>query len=204
MGTPPRTAAAVFAVWLLVGAGLALSGVLERAPQVLAPLLIVVPVAAFLVALGASPSLRAAAGAMDLRWPILFNVVRAPIGFELLVLEQRRVLPGSFAIHAGWGDLVVGIAAVFAFRAIPMTTRERRRFVVAWNTLGLADIVLVIASAQILLFARPGSGIETLWTSPLALVPVVIVPLVLVAHAIVLLQLAATRRPEHRRAADRH
>ena len=204
MSRPPRFAIVVFAAWLGACGALALSGLLETAPRVLAPLLIVVPVAAFLVGLATSPSLRGAVGTMDLRWPVLLQVIRAPMGLGFLVLERRGVLPGGFAIHAGWGDLVVGVASVFAFRAIPMSTRERRRFVVAWNAVGLADILLVVATAQLLLFMRPGSGMEALWRSPLALIPVVVVPLVLVAHVVVELQLAATRRLEHRRAADRH
>ena len=46
---------------------------------------------------------------VDLRWLVLFHLLRLVAGVYFLVLCQRATLPCAFAMRAGWGDIIVAV-----------------------------------------------------------------------------------------------
>jgi hypothetical protein len=174
--------AAVGLAWIMVALAIASLGLLARAPFVI-PLAILGSVAASVLAYGRVPALRAALAGVDLRVPILFNVVRAPIGAAFLVEYANGRLPALFALRGGWGDIVAGALAIVAVVALPATTRARRGIVLAWNALGLLDILSVVATAQYLLFVAHDPLMRAAFPSfGYALLPTLVVPWVVLSH----------------------
>ena len=98
-----------------------------------------------------------------------------------------------WAVPAGWGDLAVAVTAVLvAVFALPVTSRGRWWAVLAWNTFGLLDILLVLGSAVRLVGIDP-TLLRALTHFPLGLLPVLIVPLILVSQVLIYGRLARER-----------
>lgn len=143
-------------------------------------------------------SFRSFARRIDLRIPILFHVVRLPIGAAFLVLEAQGRLPATFATRAGWGDVLTGGLAVGAAIA---AAKGHARLVGAWNLLGLVDILMVVGTANYLLFVagRP-EALRTMTAFPWSAIPIVVVPLVIATHVLVYARLRAAAAGERGRA----
>jgi hypothetical protein len=62
------------------------------------------------------------------------------VGFTFLVLYSYGILPGLFALPAGWGDIAIGATAPFA--AMALANPGRRRSFIVWQALGILDLVL--------------------------------------------------------------
>jgi hypothetical protein len=189
--------------FLLVWAGLALavslSGVFESPPVFLVPLVIWSGPIAFVTAYAKSRRFREAMLGLDLRPAVLFHLVRVVAGAAFLVLHQRGELPGAFALKAGWGDIVVGLAALPAALALPARTPARRWGVLAWNVAALLDILMVVAMAsRLMLFNEDPSVLAVMSRFPMSLLPLFVVPLVLITHFLVMARLWKPR-PEHPR-----
>ena len=185
---------AVPAIWFAAAIGVSASGILHDPPRPLLPLLIWAPVLAFLASYARSHRLRQLVLSLDLRWPIFFHLLRAPIGATFLLMEAAGSLPSEFAIKAGVGDIVVGITAIFAMVCFPLLSTLRTRTVLVWNTLGLADILMVFVVAQRLLFlsGNPDALVE-LTRFPILIVPIFVVPMVLITHLVVFAQIWSNR-----------
>ncbi|AKF09253.1 hypothetical protein [Sandaracinus amylolyticus] len=161
----------------------------ERLPLV--PLSIAGGTLALVIAYRRVPSFRAFAQRIDLRVPILLHFVRLPIGVAFLVMASRGALDPTFATIAGYGDILAGGLALVA-AAMP----SRTGIVRAWNVIGLADILLVVATAQrILFFSGHPETMSTMAAFPWSTIPTFVVPLVIATHLLVLARLSATRRP---------
>jgi hypothetical protein len=89
--------------------------------------------------------IRAWALNVELRWLVLFHVIRLLAGVYFLVLCRGNQLPCGFATPAGWGDIVVAVLALAVVSA--MRTEFAKTLLVIWNTLGLIDILFVVLSA---------------------------------------------------------
>ena len=155
---------------------------LQRLPPAALPAVIFGLVAVLLYALFRVAVLRAWIMALDLRALVLVHLTRF-VGIYFLILHQRGELPYAFAIPAGIGDIVVAVMALPVAFA-PLAEGPRRRAVVIWNTVGLVDILLVIASAARLNLAAPGE-LRALTHLPLSLLPTFLVPLIIVTHVII-------------------
>jgi len=108
------------------------------------------------------------------------------VGFYFLFLGRDGRLPQAFAFPAGIGDIVVAIGALILL-GLPTLMRSRQT-VLAWNIIGLADILFVV-------FQALRSGLND-WVSmaalrelPLAMLPTFFVPLILVSHVLILVRL---------------
>jgi hypothetical protein len=120
---------------------------------------------------------------IDLRWLVLLHLTRLFAGAYFLVLCQRRQLPCAFATLAGWGDIVIGVLAVEVVIAMH-PTQLAKLFLLSWNTLGLIDIVFVVASA--LWFGlKDWQSMHALRELPLSLLPTFLVPLIIASHALI-------------------
>ena len=94
--SPSTIVFAVLAVWLVTAIVAAASGVLESPPPPVTPVLVWGPVVVFLIAFARSPSFRGWALGVNLRWLVLYHVVRAGIGTGFLLMSGDE-LPPEFA-----------------------------------------------------------------------------------------------------------
>ncbi len=142
-------------IWFVAATGVGVSGLLARLP-VPPPAIAGALTVLLLAALLASATLRMRMRAVGLRSFVAFHIVRIAAGAWFLVLSSRRVLQGEFAQVAGWGDIVVGIgAAIVWWLCFPLASTMQRRLLLLWNTLGLLDIVAVLANGARIFIRDP-------------------------------------------------
>jgi hypothetical protein len=180
---PSRWIIGFVATWLVFALILAARGVLARAP-VPPPAIAFSLTGAILLSLWWSRIAREQVRRLGPGPLVGFHLIRLVVGVYFLILYQRGVLPGEFATLAGWGDILVGAsAALVLWLCVPVRTVPRRAGLLAWNAIGLIDIVLVLSNG-IRLFARdPGLAVP-FTTFPLALLPLFVVPLVITSHLV--------------------
>lgn len=188
-----RTVGVVLGVWLLVACMIGAAGLFYGMPASVVGATNGVLITLVVLAIYGIRSLRAWTLHVSLRWLILYHVVRLPAGVGFLVLHARGALPDSFALVAGWGDILVAVAAlVVAILAVPMTTRLRWWAVLLWNVFGLADILQVLGTALRSGAADPRQ-VVAITAFPMSLLPTFVVPLVLVTHMLIFARLWRTR-----------
>jgi hypothetical protein len=109
------------------------------------------------------------------------------IGFTLLALYTYGILPGMFALPAAWGDIFMGLTAPLV--ALRLANRKHLKIFVAWQILGIADLVAAVATAAMAAVIRPhGIGPDAMASLPLSVIPTFGVPLLLILHVISLAQ----------------
>lgn len=150
-------------------------------------LAVALPVIAGIIAFRGSAVVRALAYDVPLEWLAAVHVGRL-LGVFFLLLYASGRLPPTFALTAGWGD--VGVAAM----ALPVAWYIHRRAAgwrtatLAWNTAGLADLLLAVTlgigsapdSPIRFIFEVPNSGMVT--SLPWLMIPAFLVPLYLLTH----------------------
>ena len=178
--------------WLLLAIGLAASGQVARLrPPV--PQLILFGLTLALIAAGAMlPGFRLWLAGLNLRQIVALHLTRF-VGIYFLVLYRRGELPYDFAVPGGWGDIVVATGALILVLLVPDLAR-RRPWLLAWNLLGLLDILFVVATASRLALADPWS-MQALLRLPLSLLPTFLVPLLIASHLYLFVRLR-TERPQ--------
>ncbi len=191
------------ALWAAAAITLAASGILGVLPRPAIPLLVWSTVGTFVVTYRRSPTLRAFVATVDLRVPVLYHLVRVLFGALFLMEMRAGNLPASFAKLAGPGDIAAGLLAVPAAYFATRSDKTSRALVLAWNVLGLLDILAVFFTAmRLLLFVRDERFFQTFQRMPYAALPLLVVPLILVTHLVVFLRLRANagnlRRHEER------
>jgi len=135
-------------------------------------------------------AIRACVLNIDLRWLVLLHLTRLFAGAYFLVLCQRGQLPCAFARPAGWGDIVIGVLAVAVASALH--TQFGKTFLLSWNTLGLIDIIFVVATA--LRFGlQDWQSMHALRELPLSLLPTFLVPLIIASHVLIFVRLPRAR-----------
>lgn len=178
----PRPRAPVgllFLGWFVVAAILTVRGTLA-ALNPPGPQAVIAGLTALLLAAGAFwPGFRSWRAGINLRQLVALHITRL-VGIWFLVLAGRGALPSSWAVPAGWGDIAVATLALGIVLLVPDLT-ARRGVVLAWNLLGLADLLFVIGSASRLAFADP-DALRGLFAFPTGLIPVFLVPLLLASH----------------------
>jgi hypothetical protein len=166
-------------------------------PPIALGLSVLLPVVLFVAAYRRRSSFWAFCQTLDLRYVVAVHLWRViAIDFLLCCAEGR--LPAGFALPAGIGDILTGLAAVpLAFAISRATMPATRKQFVAWNIFGLLDLVLAV-SLGIMHSGGPtgiltGSGPSTLLMSefPRSLIPTFLVPLFMLLHL-----LALARRKE--------
>jgi hypothetical protein len=127
------------------------------------------------------------------RFFVLLNVTRF-IGFYFLVLRSHRQLPSAFAVPAGCGDIAVaGFAVIIA--CMPADSAGGRRAYLAWNIMGLADILFVVFMAARLAVLQPDS-MRALTHLPLSLLPTFLVPIIIASHIVLFVKLRTSKSYE--------
>lgn len=157
----------------------------------LIPLFAIVPPAIVLLVLWLAPSARRVLAAASL--PLLVGVqLYRVIGAIFLVLLAQGQVPSSFALPAGWGDIVVGLTAPVVAIALARGVRGGPALAVAWNVAGLLDLVVAVGMGTGLLapLLAPELGraapAAAMGVFPLILVPAFAVPVSILLHILAL------------------
>ncbi|HLZ02454.1 MAG TPA: hypothetical protein VKR55_09925 [Bradyrhizobium sp.] len=179
------------AVWLLAGVGAFEPGM----PIPLLPPAIVLPLIIGFVALRSADRIRAAIDAVPSSWLVGLQVYRV-FGGVFVVFWALGALPGAWALPAGLGDLAVGILALPAAVAVASGTQSGRAVGVAWNLLGIADVVSAVTLGALtapgplqLQALAPDHSNLVVGAYPIALTPAFVVPLSLILHGLSLRRL---------------
>ncbi len=140
---------------------------------------------ALILAYNLSRSFRDWTSQWNLRALVALHLTRF-VGLYFLVLNDRGELPRAFALPAGLGDIAVATLALILITRRP--TAERRRLYFLWNSLGLIDILFVVATAARLSLRDPAS-MAALLRLPLSLLPTFLVPCIIVSHLLIFVRL---------------
>ncbi|SDR62000.1 hypothetical protein SAMN05519103_07706 [Rhizobiales bacterium GAS113] len=156
------------------------------------------PIIIGVIALWRSETLARIIEATPQSWLVGIQVYRV-IGFVFLLLFWSGRLPGVFALPAGIGDVLVGVLAPIVGFVSGRHGVPSRRLVLAWNVLGILDLVVAIGTGfltspspvQLLSLDAPN---ELISAFPLVMVPVFAVPLSILLHFASLTKLRGTMR----------
>jgi len=130
-------------------------------------------------------------------WLIGIQLYRT-FGLVFLWLYGKALLPGQFAIPAGYGDLFVGLTAPLVAYAYFKRTAGARPLAIAWNLFGILDLIVAVGMGvlsgpgPLQLFVTDPST-ERLTLFPLVLIPVFAVPLSVLLHLFSLRRLLQER-----------
>jgi hypothetical protein len=136
----------------------------------------------------ASKTMRAVNAATPPEWPIAAETYRVAGVMFLWPFLAAGALPARFALPAGIGDFLTGIAAPVVALAVARNRPNARVWAVAWNCFGILDLIVAPVAAVLS------------HTTNIARFPTVIVPLFLgpplgiLTHVYSLRNLAVTRR----------
>ena len=128
---------------------------------------------------------RAILSGLDQRHLIGFQVFRV-MGALFLLGWAMGDIPWEFALPAGVGDVLAGIAAMQALSALNRNAPDARLKVIRANIIGMLDFVVAVGTGILTtegflhLFSHDAPNIINLY--PLALFPAFIVPLFLAFH----------------------
>jgi len=175
--------------WLLLALLLASAGVFQASPSTIFPAIalgVTLPILTGVLLLRWSPALNNVIEAIPIQWLVGIQLYRA-FGLIFLVLYASGHLPAEFAIPAGVGDVLVGVAAPVVGYLFYKGYRWSCLAVLGWNVAGILDLAIAITVGFL---SSPGPfhvlAIETpnelITAFPLVLVPVFAVPLSIVLH----------------------
>jgi hypothetical protein len=109
------------------------------------------------------------------------------VGFTFLVLYASGILPGFFALPAGWGDIAIGATAPLA--ATRLVSFGRRGSFILWQIAGIFDLVLAVTLGALnSILGSHGAATTVMAVLPLSLIPVFAVPLLIMLHIICIAQ----------------
>lgn len=129
---------------------------------------------------------RRAVEAIPQQWLVGIQLYRVE-GVIFLILYAMGKLPAAFAIPAGIGDVLVGLAAPSVALAVIRKSPNAGRLLRRWNLLGLADLAVALTTgfltspSPLQLLARNHPN-ELVTQYPLVIVPVFLVPIAILLH----------------------
>jgi hypothetical protein len=184
-------------VWFVIDFGLARFGVFEsnsvggQQGQALVPNIAIgigVPLLAGLAVILTSRRLGEVMARVPQSWIIGVQLYRV-VGGVFLYLYAHNLLPGEFALPAGIGDILVGIAAPVVAYAVARGYAVSRGLTIAWNIAGIGDLAVAVAAGflstpglyQRLSLDAPNTLISAY---PLVMIPLFAVPLSIFLHVI--------------------
>lgn len=162
-------------------------------------LAVLLPLVLFAIWYGSSESFRRFVLSLNTRTLTLIQSWRI-VGYTFLILYTYGILPGIFALPAGWGDVFIGATAPLV--ALRLATPAHRRSFLLWQALGISDLVLAVVFGTTSRLLTPHAAATSAMTvMPLSLIPTFAVPLFLILHVISIAQ--ARRWPEHTQDGER-
>jgi hypothetical protein len=133
------------------------------------------------------PAFRNALLSLPLAGLVGINAFRIG-GVSFLILHSQGRLAAPFAISAGWGDIVTGLAAIPLAIMAARKGYLPRRLLTVWTAFGALDLITAIALGAL---SAPGTpfrlfteapGTLAMGTLPWVGVPTLLVPLYLMTH----------------------
>jgi len=185
----PRGPIVALTLWALAAFALSFSGLVSPERPAGVPLSILGGTTAVLLAWWRLPSVHAFFAGLELRAYLAPHVIRAIVGAGFLVEYSRGMLPAEFAVRAGVGDLIAGVLAALAL-FIPAQAPWRRRALWIVNAVGLVDILIVLVTAQRILFFGDPASMKTFNHAPWPMIPFFLVPLIISTHILLFWRLA--------------
>jgi hypothetical protein len=191
---------AAWFVFALSAAALHLFQTSPTVPPLAFGLAVLTPVLVFLAWFRISPAFRGFVLSLNPRALTLVHSWRVA-GFVFLVLYTYGILPGMFALPAGWGDIAIGATA--AFVSTKLANRAHRTSFIVWQVLGMLDLATAIAMGTLSRVISPnGVTIAPMTLLPLSLIPTFAVPLLFILHVICIAQARRWREPVHARGGE--
>ncbi len=149
---------------------------------------VLVPIAIANLFLRISTSLRAAVDAIPQHVLVGIQAFRI-VGFTFLILLAQHSLPAVFALPAGIGDIVVGLAALVVARGFYKRASWAPGAGFVWNLAGIFDLTNAISIGFLasttplrLIFSTPATDVMSYL--PMVMVPIFAIPLFFVLHGI--------------------
>jgi hypothetical protein len=177
---------AAWFIFALTASALHLFKTDPQVPPLALGLAVSVPIAIFLLWFAASAGFRNFALSLNPRTLTFVHSWRIA-GFTFLALYAAGLLPGVFALPAGWGDIAIGATAPFA--AIKLANISRRRSFILWQVLGIFDLVTAVALGTTARWISPNEVATAIMTVlPMSLIPTFAVPLLIILHIICIAQ----------------
>jgi hypothetical protein len=181
--------AGLITVWFALSLAASALHLLQTPPNLPPlPLLLAVltPIAVFSIWYMRSRSFQEFVLSLDPRTLTMLNAWRVA-GFAFVALYAYKILPGVFALPAGWGDFAIGATAFLA--ASRLGIPERRRGFILWHLLGMLDLVLAVSlGAAARLIDPHGINTAPMTVLPLSMIPGFAVPFFLIVHIISIAQ----------------
>jgi hypothetical protein len=180
----------IIAVWFLfslIGSTFHLFLNAPNQPPLPILLAVLVPVAVFAVWYLGSKPFRDFVLSLDPRTLTMVQGWRIA-GLAFVVLYTYKILPGVFALPAGWGDIFIGVTAIPV--ALSFGSQRRRTGFILWQFLGVLDLVSAPALGASAGFLQPQNPIsmQPMTVLPLSIIPTFGVPLFLILHIICIAQ----------------
>jgi hypothetical protein len=176
-------------VWFLLSLTASARHVFKNDPQqppLAFGLAVLIPVAIFVLWSASSPQFRQFLFSLNPRTLTLVQSWRIA-GFTFLALYAYSLLPGTFALPAGLGDMAIGATAPLV--ALKLTSLNYRRSFIVWQFLGIADLVTAVGSGVSAQLINPhGVATTPMTVLPMSLIPTFAVPLFLILHFICIAQ----------------
>jgi hypothetical protein len=205
-----KLTAGLITVWFafsIIASGLNVFDTSPNLPPLRLLLAVLIPIVLFAAWYMRSAAFRAYVLSLDPRTLTAVQSWRIA-GFVFLVLYSYRMLPGMFALPAGWGDIFIGATALLV--AAKWATPTYRKSFIFWQWLGVADLMTAMVAGAAGRFIRPedftgasGFATSSMTALPLSLIPVFAVPFFLIVHIICIAQARRWPRKELNRANDR-
>ncbi|MFB3916747.1 MAG: hypothetical protein ACE14M_08460 [Terriglobales bacterium] len=144
------------------------------------------PILLFLLGFGISAGFRQFALSLSPRTLTLVQTWRIG-GFVFLVLYTFGILPGLFALPAGWGDMAIGATAPLV--ALKLAGPGHRKGFILWQVLGITDLVTAVTLGTTARLITPqATEMVAMTVLPLSMIPTFVVPLLTIFHIICIAQ----------------
>ncbi len=155
-------------------------------PPLALGLAVLIPLVVFLLWFATSVGFRQFALSLNPRTLTFVHSWRIA-GFTFLALYAAGLLPGAFALPAGWGDIAIGATAPLA--ALKLANFSRRRGFIFWQTLGIVDLVTAVVLGTTARWISPSEPSTAIMSAlPMSLIPTFAVPLLIMLHIICIAQ----------------
>ncbi len=190
-----KLSASLIGAWFivsLIAAGRHVYQTAPNRPPLLFGVAVLVPILVFAAWFTLSASFREFALSLDLR--ILTSIQSWRVaGFVFLALTAYGILPRSFAMSAGLGDMAIGATALLV--ALKLATPEHRASFIVWQLLGIADLISAIALGTLTGIVDPhGIPTSAMTVLPMSLIPTFAVPIFFILHVICIAQARRWRK----------
>jgi hypothetical protein len=179
----------VFCGWVTLAVIVVALGLLARLPVPVAQGIIAGQMLVFFVVLLLAPEVRDYLFTRDLRLLTLFHVWRiVPGALFLYYYYSLHLLPWSFAVPGGYGDIVVAVTAPLSALMVASSWPRRWKALLLWHFVGFLDLAGVVR-AGFLHGRRNPESMRSLTHFPLSLLPAIMVSLTFILHIIAMGQL---------------